>query len=60
MKERSEDSQVQKKEFLQVLETAKKEVQRKYQDELKQVKLSIREFKKRFVDEMLSKEKEFR
>lgn len=43
---------------MKVLETAKKEVQRKYSEELKTLKTQIRDFKKRFLDELLSKEKE--
>ena len=45
---------------MKVLEVAKQEVQRKYSDELKILKLSMNEFKKRFFDEILSKEKEVR
>ena len=50
----------QRREVMQVLETAKQEVQRKYQEELRRVKRAIAEFKQRFAQEMLGKEKELR
>eukprot|EP00347_Sterkiella_histriomuscorum_P016301 403353710 len=59
-KDRENELQNQKREYLRVLETAKKEVQRKYSDELKNLKNYLREFKKRFLDQLLSKEKEVR
>nr|AAB61088.1 unknown [Oxytricha fallax] len=59
-KDRENELQNQKREYFRVLETAKKEVQRKYSDELKNLKNYLREFKKRFLDQLLSKEKEIR
>lgn len=43
---------------MRVLEVAKKEVQRKYSDELKHLKQSVKEFKQRLLNEMITKEKE--
>ncbi|CDW81934.1 UNKNOWN [Stylonychia lemnae] len=57
-KDRVKDSKNIKNEFIKVLETAKREVQRKYSDELKVLNNSVKEFNKRFRDEIITKEKE--